>query len=187
MQVRPQYPTRHPVGEIEHVMMIVPVDGEDDEAEYVGEKYRKESRQRRQVGAMRHLKLQHHDRDQDRDHSMTERAQSLIAHCVAYSISPGLAVIHNLQWLNCAGSETPIYWRNAVLRSMFRKETAGHSAPLFAHSLGRNHEANFCHSCWIRGHAGFVRCREVRPASSCFPGTSSRGRGGAVGGALRLR
>src|SRR6266403_3330503 len=88
MQVRPQYPTRHPVGEIEHGMLSVPVDGEDDEAEYVGEKYRKESRQRRQVGAMRHLKLQHHDRDEDRDHSITERAQPFIAHRVACSMSP---------------------------------------------------------------------------------------------------
>src|SRR6266478_813762 len=123
MQVRPQYPTGDPVSEIEHVMMIVPVDGDDDEAEYVGEKYRQESRQRGQVGAVRDLKLQHHDRDEDRDHSIAERAQPFIAHRVACSISRGLAPIHNLQRLNCAGSKPPIYWCDLVLCSILWKET----------------------------------------------------------------
>src|SRR6266699_4562490 len=121
MQVRPQYPTGDPVGEIEHVMMIVPVDGDDDEAEYVGEKYRQESRQRGQVGAVGHLKLQHHDRDEDRDHSIAERAQPFIAHRVACSMSPRLDRFTIYRGSTGSEASLRVYWRDLVPRSMFRK------------------------------------------------------------------
>src|SRR5437016_4517713 len=60
--------------------MIVPVDGEVDEAQEVTEEDRDE---RSEIGdrcAMRHAQIEHHDRDDDGEHAVAERLESFFAH-----------------------------------------------------------------------------------------------------------
>src|SRR5262249_38818587 len=65
---------------VQHVMMVVPVDREIDEAEHVAEEMRSRAYQRRPVGAMRQLQLQHHDGDDDGDDAVAESRQTFLAH-----------------------------------------------------------------------------------------------------------
>src|SRR3954471_14529521 len=62
------------------MVVIVPVDADQHEAEEIREKHRQQRRQRRQVGAVRHLELEHHDRDDDGDHAVGERVEPLGSH-----------------------------------------------------------------------------------------------------------
>ena len=82
VQIRPQDAAVDPVGHLQHVVMIVPVDAENHEAQHVGEEHRHDRLQRRPVGAVRHLELQHHDRDEDGDHAVAERLEPPFAHRV---------------------------------------------------------------------------------------------------------
>ena len=61
-------------------MVVIPIDGDDDEAQDVGEEDRQQGIERAQVGAVWHSQLQHHDGDEDRDHSIAEGVESLTAH-----------------------------------------------------------------------------------------------------------
>src|SRR4051812_48906456 len=62
------------------MVVIVPVDADQHEAEEISEEHRQQRRQRRQVGAVRHLELEYHDRDDDGDHTVSERAEPLGSH-----------------------------------------------------------------------------------------------------------
>jgi len=65
VQVRPQRRAVHVMDRMEHVVMIVPVDADEHEAQHVAEEHRNERRERLRVGIVRNLQLQHHDRDDD--------------------------------------------------------------------------------------------------------------------------
>src|SRR5450631_1564114 len=80
MQIGPQRPAVDVLNGMQHVMMIVPVDAHVDEADHVAQEYRDERHERRQVGAMRRLQLQHHDGDDDRDHAIAECFESPFTH-----------------------------------------------------------------------------------------------------------
>ena len=79
MQIRPQHPPVHLLDRLKQVMVVVPVDAEKDETQHITQKYGKHGAQRGGVGAERHLQFQHHDGDEDRDHTITERFQSPLA------------------------------------------------------------------------------------------------------------
>src|SRR5260221_3172817 len=70
-------------------MVVAPVDAEKDEAQHVHQKRRQDRPERLDAGAVRHLQLEHHDRDEDRDHAVAERLESTFAHVSASSSEDG--------------------------------------------------------------------------------------------------
>jgi hypothetical protein len=80
MQVGPQHGAVDLLGRVQHVMMVVPVDAEEDVAEDVGEEHRHERARRFPPAVVRHLQLQHHNRDDDGEHAVAECFQSMLAH-----------------------------------------------------------------------------------------------------------
>src|SRR3954467_14079285 len=80
MQVRPENAARHSIDDVEHVMVVVPVDAEVDEAEHIGGERRRERPQRRPVRAGRQAQLEHHDRDQDGDDAVAEGFEPRLMH-----------------------------------------------------------------------------------------------------------
>src|SRR5262249_50712117 len=81
VQVRPQNPTGDSSAGVYHVVMIVPVNADVNEAEHVAHEHRHKWHQCFQAVAMRNLHLEHHDRDDDGDDPVAERLQSVLAHC----------------------------------------------------------------------------------------------------------
>src|SRR5579871_2961989 len=65
---------------MQHMMMVVPVDTDINEAEDITEKDRQQRPQRFHSAAIRHLHLQHHNRDDDRNYAVAEGLQSALAH-----------------------------------------------------------------------------------------------------------
>jgi hypothetical protein len=66
VQIGPEDTPAHPLGNMEHVVMVVSVDAEVDEAEHVAQEHRPQRPQGGEIGAVRHLHLQHHDGDDDK-------------------------------------------------------------------------------------------------------------------------
>ena len=62
-----------PVHEVNEIMMIDPVDGNDDEAQDVGKKSRPHACQGSGCWIMRRLQFQDHDRNENRHYAVAER------------------------------------------------------------------------------------------------------------------
>src|SRR3954468_23404278 len=95
MQVRPENRARDAVRRVNQVMVIRPVDPNDDEAEDVRDEDRNDRLQRVPVRTLWNAQLEHHDRDQNRDHAVAERLE---ARLVQWTGRP--AVIANVR--SCA-------------------------------------------------------------------------------------
>src|SRR5882672_11374547 len=63
------------------MMMVVPINAHVDKTQHVAREYRHQGCQRRELGAVRQLQLQHHDGDDDREHTITEGFESVRLHC----------------------------------------------------------------------------------------------------------
>src|SRR6185436_11700856 len=61
-------------------MMIVPINADINEAQNVTQKDRQQRLERSRFGAVGDFQLQHHDRDNDRQHSVAERFQTILFH-----------------------------------------------------------------------------------------------------------
>jgi hypothetical protein len=61
--------------------MVVPVDPEEDEGQDIGQEHRRKRRQARAL-LLRHLELEDHDGDEDRDHAIAERLEPSLGHGV---------------------------------------------------------------------------------------------------------
>src|SRR5437879_12460166 len=61
-------------------MVVAPIDPEKHEAEHVAQKHRDQRLQRRPVGSVWHPHFQHHDRDNDGNHTVAERLEPLLTH-----------------------------------------------------------------------------------------------------------
>src|SRR6516164_5540833 len=65
---------------MQQVMVVVPVDADINETQDVAEEDRQYGQQVVRAVAVRHFHFQHHDRDDDRDHAVTESLQSSRPH-----------------------------------------------------------------------------------------------------------
>src|SRR5215211_7319983 len=69
---------------LEHVMMIVPVDPDIEETQNIAQEHRPQLDKDLQVITVRNFHFQHHNGDDDRDDSITERFESVFFH--AYTL-----------------------------------------------------------------------------------------------------
>ena len=65
----------HMFQDVQHVVMIAPVDADIDEAQNVADRHRRPLPQRGQIDAVRSAQLEHHDGDDDREDAIAERLQ----------------------------------------------------------------------------------------------------------------
>ena len=80
MQIRPQYFPVNALDRLQQVMMIAPVDTDEDKAQHIGEKHWRNRREGRPTGVMRHFQFQDHDGDDDRNHPIAERFKPAFSH-----------------------------------------------------------------------------------------------------------
>ncbi len=80
MEVGPKRRAIDAFGGVKQVMMIVPVDGDEDEAENVAEEDRSDGAKRGQRGALRWLHLEDHDSDDDGEDAVAEGFEAVFGH-----------------------------------------------------------------------------------------------------------
>jgi hypothetical protein len=80
VQVRPEDPAVDAGGGVQQVVMVVPVDPEVREGQHVGQERRQERPEGFEVRSVRNLQLEHHDRDEDRDHAVAEGLEAPLGH-----------------------------------------------------------------------------------------------------------
>jgi len=79
-QVGPQHAAVHLVGGVQQVMVVVPVNADVDEAQHVAQEHWPQRQQVGQLFAVRHFDLQHHDGDDDGEHTIAEGFESVLVH-----------------------------------------------------------------------------------------------------------
>ena len=67
-------------------MMIVPVDADINEAQHVSQENGHERLDHRPICSVRDLQLQHHDRDDDREHAVAEGFEAIAFHGVSQTL-----------------------------------------------------------------------------------------------------
>ncbi len=66
------------------MMVIIPVDADENIAQHVAEKSRNHWTQARQRGFVRDAQIEHHDRDEDGDHAIAESFEPSFAHILVF-------------------------------------------------------------------------------------------------------
>src|SRR5687767_7715998 len=107
MQIRPKCTTIDVLNSMKQMMMIVPVNAEEDEAQCVGQKCRQQRNKRRHIGAVRYLQIQHHDGNDYGDHAIAKCFQSTLAQGTLLRIEISRAV-----------ASSPCLMRRRVSRSL---------------------------------------------------------------------
>src|SRR5215467_5009292 len=81
--VRPKNERIHAVHKMDEMMMVDPVNRDNDEAKNIREENRPHSRQGSRCWIMRRLQLQHHNRDENGDDTIAECFNPIRLHSVA--------------------------------------------------------------------------------------------------------
>src|SRR5512146_1617852 len=82
MQVGPKYRPRYLVARMQHMVVVVPIDANVNEAQHVAQEYRDQWHESIDALAAGHLQLQHHAGDDDGDHAIAERFEPAFAHSI---------------------------------------------------------------------------------------------------------
>src|SRR6185369_5779756 len=94
MQIGPKHRACDSLDRMKHVMMVVPVNTEVDEAQHVAQEHGDQRRQRFDVLAVGHLQLQYHDGDDDGDHAIAKCFKSALSHeCALVFAEPQCSLI----------------------------------------------------------------------------------------------
>ena len=80
MEIRPEHPSVDAVDQVKEMVMIAPVDRDVDETKHVTQEDRYRLLERAEVGGVRRLQIEHHDRDDDGDHAITEGNDPVLFH-----------------------------------------------------------------------------------------------------------
>src|SRR5262249_37750956 len=80
VEVRPERTRIDHPDRLEQMMMVAPIDSEEDEAQGVTHKFRHERAEPRQRGALWNLQPKDHDGDEDGDDTIAERFHSSLGH-----------------------------------------------------------------------------------------------------------
>jgi len=73
---------------MEQVMVIVPIDADEDKAHYIGQEHRDDRCENHCIDPLGHLNLENHDGDDHRDYTITEGFQSTLGHFWGASVAP---------------------------------------------------------------------------------------------------
>ena len=102
VQVRPQDASADSPHRVKQVMVVVPVNPDIDETQHVAQKDRQQRLQGREVFAVRHFHLQHHDGNDDGQNAIAESFEPILSHSVARRLSPRLARYRRHQRWKCS-------------------------------------------------------------------------------------
>jgi len=80
VQIRPKNSSAHELSQVEQVMMIVPINPNVNETQYVAQKNGQNWLESRKIVRMRHFHFQDHDRDDDSDYTIAEGFHSIRSH-----------------------------------------------------------------------------------------------------------
>src|SRR5687767_281277 len=87
MQVGPEDRPADAVRGVQQVMVIVPIDPKVNETEDITQEHGEQRLERGEGDAVRHFQLEHHDRDDDRQHAIAERLESAFGHAASLQSS----------------------------------------------------------------------------------------------------
>src|SRR5256714_14367545 len=80
MQIRPQHAAIDVFDHLKEMMVVAPIDSYEDETEDIAEENRSDGAEHRQTVPQRHAQLEHHNGDDDRDHTIAKGFQSGAGH-----------------------------------------------------------------------------------------------------------
>lgn len=91
MQVGPQHGNVHRFDRVKHVMMVVPVNGDVNEAEYVTQEHREKRSEIMPLSSVRNFELENHDGEDDGKNTVAKSFQTIFTHMEFLRDTPKLA------------------------------------------------------------------------------------------------
>src|SRR5450759_4047207 len=118
VHVGPEHAAGDAPGDVQHVMVVVPVDGEVGEAQHVADEHVPQPPQVTELVAVRDREPQHHDRDEDGDDAVAESFEPVLRHAGA----PGCGSVRSQEDLALRRSSFP---RSAVRQPVVVRRPRG--------------------------------------------------------------